>query len=112
MSALRQPLRRRAFAVILFAAVLLAAVAMVDWARPPQRQASVQLYQRLIIAPYRSLVRPRTKSFVHCRYLPTCSQYSVYAVQTYGFPKGLWLTLKRVCRCGPWVRFGTFDPIP
>jgi uncharacterized protein YjbJ (UPF0337 family) len=33
-------------------------------------------------------------------------------MQTHGFPKGLWLTVKRLCRCLPWVPLGTYDPVP
>jgi len=112
MPELRQSLRRGRFWIILIAAVVLAAAAIIDWTKPPRTQGSVYLYERALIQPYRSFVRPVTKSFVHCRFVPTCSQYSVIAVQTYGFPKGFWLTMKRVCRCGPWVKPGTLDLLP
>ena len=45
-----------------------------------------------------------------CRYLPTCSEYSIEALKTYGFSKGLLLSLKRVMSCHPWGNSG-FDPI-
>ena len=48
---------------------------------------------------------------VSCRYLPTCSQYAVEAVETHGVLKGGWLALKRLCRCHPWGGSG-FDPVP
>ena len=45
-----------------------------------------------------------------CRYLPTCSEYSIEALKTYGFSKGLLLSLKRILSCHPWGS-GGFDPI-
>jgi len=45
-----------------------------------------------------------------CRYLPTCSEYSIEALKTYGFIKGLSLSLKRIMSCHPWGSSG-FDPV-
>ena len=45
-----------------------------------------------------------------CRYLPTCSEYSIDALKTYGFSKGLLLSLKRIVSCHPWGNSG-FDPV-
>ena len=45
-----------------------------------------------------------------CRYLPTCSEYSIEALKTFGFLKGLSLSLKRIFSCHPW-RKGGFDPV-
>ena len=45
-----------------------------------------------------------------CRYLPTCSEYSIDALKTYGFSKGLLLSLKRIMSCHPWGNSG-FDPV-
>ena len=45
-----------------------------------------------------------------CRYLPTCSEYSIEALRTYGFSKGLLLSLKRIISCHPWGKSG-FDPV-
>ena len=45
-----------------------------------------------------------------CRYLPTCSEYSIEALRTYGFSKGLMLSFKRILTCHPWGNSG-FDPI-
>ena len=36
-----------------------------------------------------------------CRYLPTCSDYSVEALKTFGFFKGLILSVKRILSCHP-----------
>ena len=45
-----------------------------------------------------------------CRYLPTCSEYSIEALKTFGFFKGLLLSMKRILSCHPW-RQGGFDPV-
>ena len=45
-----------------------------------------------------------------CRYLPTCSEYSIEALKTYGFSKGLILSFKRIMSCHPWGNSG-FDPV-
>ncbi|MDD6357127.1 MAG: membrane protein insertion efficiency factor YidD [Bacteroidales bacterium] len=46
-----------------------------------------------------------------CRYTPTCSQYAQEAIRKYGPFKGLWLAVKRICRCHPWGGHG-YDPVP
>ena len=49
-----------------------------------------------------------------CRYLPTCSEYSIEALRTYGFFKGLLLTFKRILSCHPIKFLGGgegFDPV-
>jgi len=45
-----------------------------------------------------------------CRHYPTCSEYSIEALKTYGFFKGLVLCLKRIFSCHPWAE-GGYDPI-
>ena len=47
----------------------------------------------------------------HCRFQPTCSQYSSEALQTHRAIRGSWLTLRRVLRCHPFGGAG-FDPVP
>ena len=63
--------------------------------------AAIWLYQRAISAFIPS----------SCRYLPTCSHYSMEAVERYGVVKGGWVGLKRLVRCNPWGGKG-FDPVP
>lgn len=46
-----------------------------------------------------------------CIYVPTCSEYSLEAIEKYGAFKGGILTLWRILRCNPFVK-GGFDPVP
>ncbi|EDM44823.1 hypothetical protein SCB49_01844 [unidentified eubacterium SCB49] len=46
-----------------------------------------------------------------CRYTPTCSHYTVEALQTHGLIKGGWLGIKRIASCNPWGGHG-HDPVP
>ena len=57
---------------------------------------------------YRFLISPLLGH--SCRYLPTCSEYSIEALKNYGFLKGSLLSLKRVLSCHPWGS-GGFDPV-
>ena len=48
---------------------------------------------------------------VRCRYIPTCSEYAVEAVEKYGAAKGGLLALRRLMRCHPFHK-GGYDPVP
>lgn len=45
-----------------------------------------------------------------CRFYPTCSAYSIEAIEKYGALKGLYLSFRRVLRCNPFNP-GGFDPV-
>lgn len=62
--------------------------------------ALIRFYQ-LAISPYLG---------ANCRYYPTCSAYTIQAIEKYGALKGLWLGLKRICRCHPFHK-GGYDPV-
>mgnify|MGYP003682164531 FL=1 len=61
-----------------------------------------------IIKIYKFLISPLLGN--SCRYLPTCSEYSIDALKTYGFFKGFFLSMKRILSCHPWGS-GGFDPV-
>lgn len=46
-----------------------------------------------------------------CRFYPTCSEYSIEAIDKHGVLAGSWLSLKRILKCHPFHR-GGFDPVP
>ncbi|MBQ5799150.1 MAG: membrane protein insertion efficiency factor YidD [Oscillospiraceae bacterium] len=48
-----------------------------------------------------------------CRFIPTCSQYALEAIEKYGALKGGWLTLRRLLRCHPFYKGNKiYDPVP
>ena len=64
------------------------------------------------IRGYKFLVSPLLGH--SCRYLPTCSEYCIEALQTYNLPKALYISLKRILSCHPIKFLGGgegFDPI-
>jgi putative membrane protein insertion efficiency factor len=67
----------------------------------------VRAYQCTISPFFSFLGGPRSG----CRFTPTCSQYFLEAVETFGLARGSWLGMKRLARCHPWGGHG-FDPIP
>ncbi len=60
----------------------------------------IQIYRRFL-----SPMLPPT-----CRYEPSCSLYTVQAIEKYGASKGLFMGIRRVLRCHPFAR-GGFDPV-
>ncbi len=46
----------------------------------------------------------------HCKYEPTCSEYTKQAIQKYGALKGTFLGIKRIVKCNPFTK-GGYDPL-
>ena len=64
------------------------------------------------IKTYKFLISPLFGQ--SCRYLPTCSEYSIEALKTYGFFKGLFLSSRRILSCHPIKFLGGgegYDPV-
>ena len=47
----------------------------------------------------------------NCRYLPTCSEYTLVSLKQFGVIKGLALSFKRISKCHPFGSHG-YDPVP
>ena len=47
----------------------------------------------------------------NCRYLPTCSEYSIESLKKFGIIKGIFISIKRISKCHPWGNHG-YDPVP
>jgi hypothetical protein len=63
----------------------------------------------LIIKVYQYLISPFFGNC--CRFHPSCSHYALEAIQSHGYFKGCFLTLRRLSRCHPW-HTGGYDPVP
>ncbi len=59
-------------------------------------------FYRLAISPWLG---------ANCRFDPTCSSYTIEALQRHGIFKGTWLAARRIGRCHPWGGSG-YDPVP
>jgi hypothetical protein len=91
--------------------LLVGVFGFVDSLRPPASQVSVRVFTAAV-AGYHRYLHPITGRWIHCRYQPTCSRYSVEAVQKYGIAKGLALSFHRIRSCRRSVPMGTRDPVP
>ncbi len=93
------------------AAGLLLALGILDAVRPPREQVMAGAYVASVRA-YQHLARPAMRGLVRCRFHPSCSEYSLEAVETHGIARGIALTARRLARCTPAVPAGTLDPVP
>jgi putative membrane protein insertion efficiency factor len=75
-----------------------------------------QIAGGILIAPirfYRYFISPLLPP--SCRFVPTCSQYAIEAIQVHGPFKGSYLTARRLLRCHPIKWLGGsqgYDPVP
>lgn len=63
----------------------------------------------LLVKIYQWVFRPILGN--RCRFYPSCSDYLLEAVEKHGGIRGVFIGIKRVCRCSPWTQ-GGFDPVP
>lgn len=62
-----------------------------------------------LIKFYKAAISPHMAK--HCKYIPTCSQYGIEAIERFGALKGSVLTVWRILRCNPFSK-GGYDPVP
>ena len=62
-----------------------------------------------LIRGYQYVFRPMLGR--NCRFVPSCSEYAMEAIERHGALYGSWLALKRIGRCHPWHP-GGYDPVP
>lgn len=63
----------------------------------------------LLVRFYQTAISPFTPAT--CRFEPTCSSYTIQALEKHGLFKGSWLAIKRILSCHPWGKSG-YDPVP
>ena len=110
MSALWKPVKKLKRILLSVALVCGLALAL-DVSRLPANQLTARSYVGCVRV-YQAVGRPLLKGKVACRYRPTCSDYSIAAVQRHGTLRGLVLTYKRIRSCTNDVPMGTVDPVP
>jgi len=69
----------------------------------------VRATMRAAVRAYQLLVSPLLPP--SCRFLPSCSDYAIQAIERHGAGRGSGLALWRLARCHPWGGSG-YDPVP
>lgn len=109
MSTLRQPLKRPETYLATY--FVLVALLVADTFRAPQEQLTAWVYVQAVRL-YQENGHLILRGRLRCRYTPTCSQYSIGAVELHGIRRGLLLSYERVRSCQLSVPMGTYDPVP
>ena len=63
----------------------------------------IKLYQKTIS----KLISSKN---IHCKYYPTCSEYTKQAIEKYGVVKGIFKGFIRILKCNPFSK-GGYDPV-
>jgi putative membrane protein insertion efficiency factor len=62
-----------------------------------------------LIKAYKMLMSPIVGR--HCRFVPTCSDYTYQAIEKFGILRGVYMGMRRILKCHPFHE-GGFDPVP
>lgn len=100
--------RPETYLIVLF---LLVVLAIADTFRSPEKQITGWFYIGAVRI-YQFAGRPLLEGWVECRFMPTCSEYSIEAVRKHGIRQGLELTYNRMNTCQINIPHGTQDPVP
>ena len=112
LPSLPKRVKRRNVRLVLATVVTSAVLAVIlDSYRVPSAQLGSHVYIKAVRV-YQGALRPWLQGYVCCRFRPSCSEYSIEAVQTHGLWRGLGLTTSRIFNCRRNVPFGTYDPVP
>ncbi len=79
-----------------------------DWLDPIERATMTWIFKTLI-KTYQCVISPYVGTC--CRFEPTCSRYTLQAIEKHGSFKGLWLGIGRLLKCHPF-HSGGLDPVP
>ena len=66
-------------------------------------------FLRMVVISYQRILSPVLPE--SCRYVPTCSEYTLDALEIHGALKGTWMATCRILSCHPWGGSG-WDPVP
>lgn len=61
-----------------------------------------------VLVAYRRVISPLYGDV--CRYYPSCSLYTLRAIQYHGAARGIGLGVVRIVRCNPFAKGGIDDP--
>ena len=74
-----------------------------------QRAGSMKRFLIGLVRGYQLIISPFLGN--NCRYSPSCSAYTIEAMEKHGPLKGIWMGMRRVGRCHPFHE-GGYDPVP
>lgn len=65
----------------------------------------------LLLKLYKKTISPIIQFFgIHCKFYPSCSEYTTQAIEKYGCFKGTYIGIKRLLKCHPFSK-GGYDPL-
>ena len=79
-------------------------MAVVKWFR-----FGIVAFLKALVRVYQIFLSPLLGQ--NCRYDPSCSAYTITALERFGPLQGSWIAVKRITRCHPFGRSG-YDPVP